>query len=33
MADDYRLVVSLPAPPIEDLGPPPGGREIARIGN
>jgi predicted TIM-barrel fold metal-dependent hydrolase len=31
--DDYRQVISLPAPPIEDLGPPPRGREFARLGN
>jgi uncharacterized protein len=31
--DDYRQVVSLPAPPIEDLGPPPRGREFAKVGN
>ena len=31
--DDYRQVISLPAPPIEDLGPPPRGREFAKLGN
>ena len=31
--DDYRQVISLPAPPIEDLGAPPAGREFARLGN
>jgi aminocarboxymuconate-semialdehyde decarboxylase len=31
--DDYRQVISLPAPPIEDLGDPPAGRDVARLGN
>src|SRR5215472_17196736 len=31
--DDYRQVVSLPAPAVEDLGPPPVSREFARLGN
>src|SRR6266508_2136697 len=31
--DDYRQVVSLPAPPPEDIGPAPVSREFARLGN
>lgn len=31
--DDYRQVLSIPAPPAEDLGPPEVSREIARAGN
>ena len=31
--DDYRQVISLPAPPIEDIGPPDVGRAMARIAN
>jgi predicted TIM-barrel fold metal-dependent hydrolase len=30
---DYRQVVSIPAPPAEDLGPPAVSREFARLGN
>jgi predicted TIM-barrel fold metal-dependent hydrolase len=31
--DDYRQIISLPAPPLEDVGPPELGRELARIAN
>jgi predicted TIM-barrel fold metal-dependent hydrolase len=31
--DDYRQIVSLPAPPPEDLGPPAVSRAVARLGN
>jgi aminocarboxymuconate-semialdehyde decarboxylase len=31
--DDYRQVISIPAPPLEDLGPPEISRQIARVGN
>lgn len=31
--DDYRQVISIPAPPAEDLGPPEVSRQIARVGN
>lgn len=31
--DGYRQIISLPAPPVEDIGPPPASRELARIGN
>jgi uncharacterized protein len=31
--DDYRQVISIPAPPAEDLGPPAVSRQMARIGN
>ena len=31
--DDYRQVISLPAPPIEDIGDPALGREMARLAN
>jgi aminocarboxymuconate-semialdehyde decarboxylase len=31
--DDYRQIVSLPGPPVEDIGPPTVAREFARIGN
>jgi aminocarboxymuconate-semialdehyde decarboxylase len=31
--DDYRQVISLPAPPVEDLGSPAVSRELARLGN
>lgn len=31
--DDYRQVLSIPAPPVEDLGEPKVSRELARIGN
>jgi aminocarboxymuconate-semialdehyde decarboxylase len=30
---DYRQIISIPAPPAEDIGPPPVAREFARIGN
>jgi uncharacterized protein len=30
---DYRQIVSLPAPPLEDLGSPATSRELARVGN
>jgi aminocarboxymuconate-semialdehyde decarboxylase len=31
--DDYRQVISLPAPAVEDIGPPDVSREFARLGN
>src|SRR2546421_13063532 len=31
--DDYRQVISLPGPPVEDIGPPALAREFARLGN
>jgi predicted TIM-barrel fold metal-dependent hydrolase len=31
--DDYRQVISLPGPPVEDIGPPAVAREFARVGN
>lgn len=31
--DDYRQILSLPAPPIEDIGDPALGRDMARLGN
>jgi uncharacterized protein len=31
--DGYRQVITLPAPAVEDLGPPPVSREFARLGN
>ncbi|HZU15348.1 MAG TPA: amidohydrolase family protein [Candidatus Dormibacteraeota bacterium] len=31
--EDYRQIISLPAPPPEDLGDPPVSREFARLGN
>jgi aminocarboxymuconate-semialdehyde decarboxylase len=31
--DDYRQVINLAAPPVEDLGPPGVSREMARVGN
>jgi predicted TIM-barrel fold metal-dependent hydrolase len=31
--DDYRQVISLPAPAVEDIGPPEVSREFARLGN
>lgn len=31
--DDYRQIVSIPAPPAEDLGPPEVARTLARLGN
>src|SRR5205085_11011678 len=31
--DDYRQVISLPGPPVEDIGPPAVAREFARLGN
>ena len=31
--DDYRQIISLPAPPIEDIGEPALGREMARLAN
>src|SRR5579871_3288025 len=30
---DYRQLISIPAPPAEDLGPPQVSRQLARIGN
>jgi predicted TIM-barrel fold metal-dependent hydrolase len=30
---DYRQIISLPAPPLEDVGPPPVSKELARLGN
>jgi aminocarboxymuconate-semialdehyde decarboxylase len=30
---EYRQIISIPAPPAEDIGPPPVAREFARIGN
>ncbi len=31
--EDYRQIISIPAPPAEDLGPPEVSREFARVGN
>jgi predicted TIM-barrel fold metal-dependent hydrolase len=31
--DDYRQVISLPGPPVDDIGPPAVARELARMGN
>src|SRR4051812_9499159 len=31
--DDYRQIISIPAPPAEALGPPEVSREMARLGN
>src|SRR5215471_4183259 len=31
--DDYRQIISLPAPAVEDIGPPEVAREFARLGN